>query len=76
MRQLVGGEPWQGSALILRWTAARLPEAERNFRSIAGYRALSELDTALRAHDAEIDRGLIIANRALHQRKLASDTNI
>jgi len=42
--------------MILRWTAAGVLEAERNFRKIAGYRALSKLDAALRAHDAIIDR--------------------
>jgi len=47
---------WQGGAMILRWTAAGVLEAERNFRKIAGYRALSKLDAALRAHDAIIDR--------------------
>jgi putative transposase len=48
---------WQGGAMILRWTAAGMLEAERNFRKIVGYRALVKLDAALRAHDAEIDRG-------------------
>jgi len=49
---------WQGGAMILRWTAAGVLEAERNFRKIMGYRALPKLDAALRAHDATIDRGL------------------
>jgi hypothetical protein len=44
--------------MIQRWTAAGILEAERNFRKIADYRALSKLDTALRAHGATIDRGL------------------
>jgi hypothetical protein len=43
--------------MILRWTAAGTLEAKRNFRKIVGYRALAKLDAALRAHDAEIDRG-------------------
>ena len=34
-----------GSALILRRTAARIPEAERNFRKIAGYRPRSRNST-------------------------------
>jgi putative transposase len=49
---------WQGGAMILRWTAAGVLEAERNFRKIVGYRALAKLDAALRAHDAAVDRGL------------------
>jgi putative transposase len=49
---------WQGGAMILRWTAAGVLEAERHFRKIAGYRSLTKLDAALRAHDAALDRGL------------------
>jgi putative transposase len=47
---------WQGGVMILRWTAAGVLEAERHFRKVAGYRALPKLVTALRAHDAKIDR--------------------
>jgi hypothetical protein len=47
---------WQGGTMILRWTAAGVLEAERNFRKVAGYRALPKLVAALRAHDAAIDR--------------------
>jgi len=46
---------WQGGGMILRWTAAGVLEAERNFRKIAGYRSLAKLDAALRAHDATLD---------------------
>ncbi|MGO9604794.1 MAG: IS256 family transposase [Candidatus Binataceae bacterium] len=46
---------WQGGGMILRWTAAGVLEAERNFRKIAGYRGLAKLDAALRAHDATLD---------------------
>lgn len=42
---------WQGGTMILRWTAAGVLEAERNFRKVAGYRSLAKLDAALRAHD-------------------------
>jgi len=49
---------WQGGAMILRWCAAGVLEAERNFRKLAGYRALAKLDAALRAHDATLDRGV------------------
>jgi hypothetical protein len=41
--------------MILRWTAAGVLEAERNFRKIAGYRSLAKLEAALRAHDATLD---------------------
>ena len=52
---------WQGGEMILRWTAAGVLEAERNFRKIAGYRSLAKLDAALRDNDAALDRG--VANR-------------
>ena len=53
---------WQGGAMILRWTAAGVLEAERHFRRIAGYQGISKLVTALRVHDAAIDREPIVAN--------------
>jgi putative transposase len=31
---------WQGGAMILRWTAAGVLEAQRQFRKVAGYRAI------------------------------------
>ncbi len=40
-----------GRAMILRSTAAGVPEAERRFRKVAGYRALPKLVAALHAHD-------------------------
>ena len=49
---------WQGGEMILRWTAAGVLEAERNFRKVVGFRFLAKLDAALRAHDATINRGL------------------
>ncbi len=52
---------WQGGTMVLRWAAAGVLEAERNFRRLRGYRALVTLDAGLREHDAAIDRGL--ANR-------------
>ena len=44
--------------MILRWTAAGVLEAERNFRKVVGFRFLAKLDAAPRAHDATINRGL------------------
>ena len=48
---------WQSGTMVLRWSAAGVLEAERSFRKIIGYRAMPILVAALRAHDAEIDRG-------------------
>jgi transposase-like protein len=53
---------WQGGTMILRWTAAGVLEAERSFRKVAGYRGLPKLVTALRAHDAVIDRDRRVDN--------------
>jgi putative transposase len=53
---------WQGGVMILRWTAAGVLEAERHFRKIAGYRALPKLVSALRAHDAAINRRRQVEN--------------
>jgi putative transposase len=54
---------WQGGGMILRWTAAGVLEAERNFRKIAGYRSLGKLDAALRAHDVALDTEHGVENR-------------
>jgi transposase-like protein len=47
---------WQSGTMVLRWSAAGVLEAERNFRKIVGYRAMPMLVAALRAHDAKINR--------------------
>ena len=47
---------WQNGTMVLRWTAARVLEAERGFRKVVGYRALPILVAALRAHDARSTR--------------------
>jgi len=39
---------WQGPAMILRWTAAALLHAEKNFRRIKGCEQLPDLEKALR----------------------------
>jgi putative transposase len=54
---------WQGGAMILRWTAAGVLEAQHHFRKVAGYRAIPKLITALRAHDAILDRQRPVDNR-------------
>jgi hypothetical protein len=42
--------------MVLPWSAAAVLEAERAFRKIGGYRAMSMVAAALRAYDAKIDR--------------------
>ena len=49
---------WQGGEMVLRWSAAGVLEADRNFRKIVGYRSLGRLDAALRGHDAALNRGV------------------
>jgi hypothetical protein len=48
--------------MILRWTAAGVLEAERHFRKVAGYRALTRLAAVLHAHDVAIDRSRKVEN--------------
>jgi hypothetical protein len=50
------GKRWQGSTMILRWSAAGVFEAERSFRKVVCYRALPKLVAALRAHELAIER--------------------
>jgi hypothetical protein len=38
---------WQSGAMALRWTAAGMLEAERQFRRIIGYRDLASLAVAI-----------------------------
>ena len=40
---------WQSGDMCLRWTAAGMLEAERQFRKIIGYRDLAKLALADRA---------------------------
>jgi putative transposase len=54
---------WQGGTMILRWTAAGVLEAERNFRKVAGYRALPRLAAVLHARDVALDRARGVDNR-------------
>jgi hypothetical protein len=49
--------------MILRWTAAGVLEAERNFRKIAGYRSLGKLDAVLRGHDGTLDTEHAVESR-------------
>jgi hypothetical protein len=38
---------WQSGDMCLRWTAAGMLEAERQFRRVIGYRDLAKLATAV-----------------------------
>lgn len=41
---------WRGGAMVMRWAATGLMEAERNFRRIAGYEQLPTLIASLNSH--------------------------
>jgi transposase-like protein len=48
---------WRGGDMRLRWTAAALLEAEKNFRRVRGYKAMAKLLTVLDQHNvAETSR--------------------
>jgi len=53
--------------MVLRWTAAGVPEAERGFRKVVGYRAMPTLVAALRARDTQFDRGHPGRSSAYHR---------
>lgn len=42
---------WRGGAMILRWSATGLLEAEKGFRKIRGYRGMPSLIAALKKHE-------------------------
>ena len=47
---------WRSGAMIVRWTAIGLAQAEKNFRRVRGYRHLPLLVRALRQDAVKIDR--------------------
>lgn len=52
-----GVKRWRGGDMRLRWTAAGLLEAEKNFRRVRGYKAMAKLLTVLDQHNvAETSR--------------------
>ena len=53
---------WRRGEMSLRWTAAGVLEAERNFRKVVGFRFLAKLHAALRAMTRRLIVGLIIEN--------------
>lgn len=46
---------WRDGAMVLRWLAAALHEAQKGFRRVRGYKGLVRLVVALRDRDAELD---------------------
>jgi putative transposase len=59
---------WQNGDMCLRWTAAGMLEAERQFRKIIGYKHLAHLALAVEAD--------VAAGRAATNRSTTSPTNI
>ncbi len=45
---------WRNGNMALRWTAAGMLEAEKQFRRVRGYRELPLLTSALRLHEEVI----------------------
>lgn len=45
---------WRGGAMIQRWVAAALLEAEKRFRRVRGFRDMTRLTRALDAHSPEV----------------------
>jgi hypothetical protein len=48
--------PRQSGTMVLRWTAARAFEAERDFRKLVGYRAMLIFLATLRAYNMRFKR--------------------
>lgn len=45
---------WRNGKMVLRWTAAGIEVAERQFRKVKGYKEIPILIAALRAHAKEV----------------------
>ncbi len=52
---------WRSGEMALRWTAAGMLEAERQFRRLNGYKDLHVLKAALRAHEEVVKGGKRVA---------------
>jgi putative transposase len=52
---------WRDGQMVLRWTAAGMLEAEKQFRRVVGYRDLHILKRALEAHKEEVASTRIVA---------------
>jgi len=47
---------WRDGYMVLRWSAAAMTECQPTFRRIYGWKTIDLLVSALRAHDAALDR--------------------
>ena len=56
-----GVKRWRSGEMALRWTAAGMLEAERQFRRFNGYKDLHVLKAALRAHEEVVKGGKRVA---------------
>jgi len=52
---------WRDGQMVLRWTAAAMLEAEKQFRRVKGYRELPLLKRALQQHEEVISQGREVA---------------
>jgi transposase-like protein len=52
---------WRSGKMALRWTAAGMLEAERQFRRMNGFRELQQLKAALRHHEEVVKGGKLVA---------------
>lgn len=52
---------WRSGKMALRWTAAGMLEAERQFRRVNGFRDLQQLKAALRHHEEVVRGGKLVA---------------
>jgi transposase-like protein len=46
---------WRDGTMVLRWVAIAVREATKRFRRLKGWRGLTQLNSALRAHDRKLD---------------------
>ncbi len=52
---------WRSGKMALRWTAAGMLEAEKQFRRLNGHRDLPQLKAALRHHEEVVKGGKLVA---------------
>ncbi len=52
---------WRSGKMALRWTAAGMLEAEKQFRRVNGFRELHQLKEALRHHEEVVKGGKLVA---------------
>ena len=49
---------WKGGAMVLRWVASAVIDAEAKFRRLRGHKHMPKLVAFLQQQDAYLDRGL------------------